>query len=263
MLHPIAARLLTAKESRELLTAHVEGRNTDGFIVRVFDTWNAYLPIGESGLSSDTQHPGHNRLVGTTITVVVQSVLLVGPLIKIIVSRRAANLELVKRHQQARDQAATLQVGTVVPVVVRNHFDWGTYASTGNLLATIARKDLGWGRSPFALPAGHTLPALITEIDPEQHRIRASIRDATPDPFLTAPERYPIGYTGPATIKTLAGYGLFVDFEPGVSALLHRHELSSMPSETDFAAHFILGATLNVTVITFDEERRRIAVRLA
>jgi small subunit ribosomal protein S1 len=68
---------------------------------------------------------------------------------------------------------------------------------------------------------GDKVPAVIRELElmTDPPKIKLSLKDAKPDPFINVPGKYRIGGEYLATVTGMPQYGVFVSLEQGVSAL--------------------------------------------
>lgn len=68
---------------------------------------------------------------------------------------------------------------------------------------------------------GDRVPAIIKELEimTDPPKIKLSLKDAKPDPFINVPNKYRIGGEYLATVTGMPQYGVFVNLEQGVSAL--------------------------------------------
>ncbi len=111
-----------------------------------------------------------------------------------------------------------------------------------------------------SLAPGVPVRGWVRELDPERRRISLTLREvATSDPWLDAAERY-----GPETavegiVERSANFGVFVQLEPGLTALIPASE-TDLPKGADLAATFAPGSRVSATVLTVDPQRKRISL---
>jgi small subunit ribosomal protein S1 len=72
---------------------------------------------------------------------------------------------------------------------------------------------------------GQTVSVMIKEIDLDKRRISLSLRDAEGDPWLSVPEKYPVGQSVEGSIEKKADFGYFVTLEPGVTGLVPKSNI--------------------------------------
>jgi small subunit ribosomal protein S1 len=113
-----------------------------------------------------------------------------------------------------------------------------------------------------ALAAGATVEGWVREVDMERRRVSLTLRPmATGDPWADAQQRYPTGTLIEGVVERTASFGVFVELEPGVTALIPASE-SDLPRGADLAAHFASGSRVSASVLSVDTERKRISLSL-
>lgn len=179
----------------------------------------------------DRQYPGYDGFVGRQVDVVITGLDPKTGLVR--VSRREALAR--KREQLFR----VLQVGQIVNGIVRTVRERGVWVDVGGADAFIPPHELAheWVDDPrTVLRRGEWVPVKITHIDPENRRIRASRREALPEPWervRAVYERNTVTYGKiVGQITTPSGIGLFVRPEPsfGVDILCGAPATNARPS---------------------------------
>lgn len=85
--------------------------------------------------------------------------------------------------------------------------------------------------SDFIQP-GDRFDVRIKSVDPEEKRLLVSIKDLIPNPWPGAAARHPKGAYRAGVVTGVVRYGIFVELEPGVSALC-RHMRDTFPRKGD------------------------------
>jgi small subunit ribosomal protein S1 len=113
-----------------------------------------------------------------------------------------------------------------------------------------------------ALAVGETITGWVRELDRERRRLSLTLRPmATGDPWAHAATHYPVGALVEGVVERTAPFGVFVELEPGVTALIPASE-SDLPRGADLAASFLPGNRVSATVLSTDVERKRISLSL-
>src|SRR6266704_5627413 len=73
---------------------------------------------------------------------------------------------------------------------------------------------------------GDEITVKVLKLDREKERISLGIRQLTPDPWETLPERFPQGSKVIGRVMSVTDYGAFVQIEPGVEGLIHISEMT-------------------------------------
>jgi small subunit ribosomal protein S1 len=94
----------------------------------------------------------------------------------------------------------------------------------------------------------------------DRRRLSLTLREvATGDPWVDVTERYPAGTAVEGIVERSANFGVFVELEPGLTALIPASE-SDLPKGADLAATFVPGSRISATVLTVDPQRKRISL---
>ncbi len=110
------------------------------------------------------------------------------------------------------------------------------------------------------LEVGQEISGWIREVDPENHRIGLTLREVPDhDPWERVEMRYQEGQTVEGVVENGSDFGVFVELEPGISALIPASELGQ-DRNVDPRTVYEPGATVAAKVLSVDPERRRISL---
>jgi len=84
-------------------------------------------------------------------------------------------------------------------------------------------------RSDEIIKEGEKVVVKIKEIHPETKRIALSLKDAGEDPWAMVEINYPVGKLMSGKIERREPYGLFVQLEDGITALLAKSKTMEHP----------------------------------
>lgn len=98
---------------------------------------------------------------------------------------------------------------------------------------------------------------VITSIDKEKQKIKVSYRETIENPWDTFLAQYPIGSITIATVNSIAEFGVFLKLPNECIGLLHKSNYATTSVE------FAIDNTLNVTIIDYQQDKRRISFALA
>lgn len=114
--------------------------------------------------------------------------------------------------------------------------------------------------SDLAKP-GDTMKLVVLTLDPTARRMSFSLKQAGPDPWKTAKERYFVDAIVDGKITRVVDFGAFVELEAGLEGLIHVSELSDKRVRTpaDVAQP---GQDVRVRILEIDPEARRIGLSL-
>ena len=97
--------------------------------------------------------------------------------------------------------------------------------------------------------------------DPKRpERISLSLKALERDPWEDVATRFPSGTKVSGLVKRIEQFGAFVELAPGIEGLVHIGELSGGKQVRNARELTKVGATLDVTVLALDRERRRISL---
>jgi small subunit ribosomal protein S1 len=103
---------------------------------------------------------------------------------------------------------------------------------------------------------GDRVPAVIKEIDlsEAEPKVKLSLKDAKPDPFIQVPVKYRQDGEYLATVSGIPGFGIFANLEQGVSALC------PIPAWSDF--NIEVGDKVLIKIKKINPEERKIYASL-
>ena len=111
------------------------------------------------------------------------------------------------------------------------------------------------------LAKGDTVRVQVTGIDVERRRISLSLKALADDPWDGVAARYQPGHTIKGTVARVQDFGVFVDLEPGVTALLPASE-SGVPHGQPLGGQFRPGAEIEARVLRVEADDHRIALTM-
>jgi len=113
-----------------------------------------------------------------------------------------------------------------------------------------------------SLEVGQPIEGWVRELDDERRRVSLTLRPmAVGDPWADAAARYVAGTLVDGVVERTASFGVFVELEPGLTALIPASE-SDLPRGADLAERFAPGSRVSATVLTVDSDRKRISLSL-
>ncbi len=145
----------------------------------------------------------------------------------VVVSRK----EILEEEQNAKKDVtlANLEEGAVFTGVVKNLTDYGAFVDMGGLDGLLHITDMSWGRLTHPrdlVNVGDEIQVKVLKFDKEKQRVSLGFKQLTPDPWLDAVERYPIGAHVRGRVLSVTDYGAFVELEQGIEGLVHVSEMT-------------------------------------
>jgi len=145
----------------------------------------------------------------------------------VVVSRK----EILEEEQQAKRTATLEQLGesTVLTGTVKNLTDYGAFVDLGGIDGLLHITDMSWGRLTHPrdlVNVGDQIQVKVLKFDKEKQRVSLGFKQLTPDPWLDATERYPVGAHVHGRVLSVTDYGAFVELEQGIEGLVHLSEMT-------------------------------------
>ena len=161
---------------------------------------------------------------------------------------------------------ANLKVGDHVKGKVVVMADYGAFIEIApGVEGLIHVSEMSWSQhlrsAQDFMKVGDEVEAVVLTLDREERKMSLGIKQLKSDPWETIEEKYPIGSKHTAKVRNFTNFGVFVEIEEGVDGLIHISDLSwgrvSDPKEV-----VELDQKLNVVILDFDDEKKRIALGL-
>ncbi|MBV8437825.1 MAG: 30S ribosomal protein S1, partial [Silvibacterium sp.] len=145
----------------------------------------------------------------------------------VVVSRK----EILEEEQNAK-RSLTLEhlaEGSVLTGTVKNLTDYGAFVDMGGIDGLLHITDMSWGRLTHPrdlVNVGDEIQVKVLKFDKDKQRVSLGFKQLTPDPWLDAVERYPIGARVRGRVLSVTDYGAFVELEQGIEGLVHVSEMT-------------------------------------
>jgi small subunit ribosomal protein S1 len=145
----------------------------------------------------------------------------------VVVSRK----EILEEEQNAK-RAQTLEQlgeGAVLTGTVKNLTDYGAFVDLGGIDGLLHITDMSWGRLTHPrdlVNVGDEIQVKVLKFDKDKQRVSLGFKQLTPDPWLDATERYPVGAHVHGRVLSVTDYGAFVELEQGIEGLVHLSEMT-------------------------------------
>jgi small subunit ribosomal protein S1 len=145
----------------------------------------------------------------------------------VVVSRK----EILEEEQTVRRSQTLehLEEGAVLTGTVKNLTDYGAFVDLGGIDGLLHITDMSWGRLTHPrdlVNVGDEIQVKVLKFDKEKQRVSLGFKQLTPDPWLDAAERYPIGAHVHGRVLSVTDYGAFVELEQGIEGLVHVSEMT-------------------------------------
>jgi small subunit ribosomal protein S1 len=145
----------------------------------------------------------------------------------VVVSRK----EILEEEQNAKRSTTLEQLGegAVLTGTVKNMTDYGAFVDLGGIDGLLHITDMSWGRLTHPrdlVNVGDEIQVKVLKFDKDKQRVSLGFKQLTPDPWLDATERYPVGARVHGRVLSVTDYGAFVELEQGIEGLVHLSEMT-------------------------------------
>ncbi|HUY95390.1 MAG TPA: 30S ribosomal protein S1 [Terracidiphilus sp.] len=145
----------------------------------------------------------------------------------VVVSRK----EILEEEQNAKRGHTMELLGedAVLTGTVKNLTDYGAFVDLGGIDGLLHITDMSWGRLTHPrdlVNVGDEIQVKVLKFDKDKQRVSLGFKQLTPDPWLDASERYPVGAHVKGRVLSVTDYGAFVELEQGIEGLVHLSEMT-------------------------------------
>jgi len=179
----------------------------------------------------------------------------------IVVSRK----ELLEGEQQERRVKVLehLEEGAILTGVVKNLTEYGAFVDLGGLDGLLHVTDMSWGRLTHPrdlVNVGDQIQVKVLKYDKEKQRVSLGFKQLTPDPWLDAEHRYPVGAHVSGRVISVTDYGAFVELEQGIEGLVHVSEMTWSKRMKHPSKLVNVGDQVECVVLNVNPTERRISL---
>jgi small subunit ribosomal protein S1 len=143
----------------------------------------------------------------------------------------ASRKQLLEEEQSEKRSKTleNLEEGTILTGSVKNLTDYGAFVDLGGIDGLLHITDMSWGRLTHPrdlVQVGDQIQVKVLKFDRDKQRVSLGFKQLTPDPWLDAAERYPIGAHVRGRVISVTDYGAFIELEQGIEGLVHVSEMT-------------------------------------
>ena len=244
-----------AYNEKKPIRATVVERIKGGLTVDIMGA-NAFLPGSQADL-----RPARNldAVKGQTLEVAI--IKLNKKRGNIVVSRKQ-----VLEGEQSEKRSKTLEhleEGSILTGVVKNLTDYGAFVDLGGIDGLLHITDMSWGRLTHPrdlVNVGDQIQVKVLKFDKDKQRVSLGFKQLTPDPWLDAEHRYPVGAHVGGRVISVTDYGAFVDLEQGIEGLVHVSEMTWSKRMKHPSKLVNVGDHVDCVVLNVHPQERRISL---
>jgi small subunit ribosomal protein S1 len=179
----------------------------------------------------------------------------------IVVSRKQILEE--EQNEKKSKTLEHLEEGTVLTGVVKNLTEYGAFVDLGGLDGLLHITDMSWGRLTHPrdlVNVGDQIQVKVLKFDKDKQRVSLGFKQLTPDPWLDAEHRYPVGAHVNGRVISVTDYGAFVELEQGIEGLVHVSEMTWSKRMKHPSKLVNVGDQVEAVVISVNPTDRRISL---
>jgi small subunit ribosomal protein S1 len=240
----------------EKVTGKVVSLTDYGVFMELEEGVEGLIHVSEMSWTKRIRHPSQMVNVGDIVEAIVLKVDSKAQRISLGLKQIKPNpWDLVQEHYP---------IGTVIEGTVKNITEFGLFIGIEDGIdGLIHISDLSWSKRikhPNEIyKKGETIQAVVLNIDKEKERFSLGVKQLHPDPWESAPERYPVDSQVAGKVTNITDFGVFVELEEGVEGLIHVSELGHSKIKTPVGI-FQVGDEITAKVIHVAPLERRIGL---
>jgi len=179
----------------------------------------------------------------------------------VVVSRK----EILEEEQTTKRSQTLehLEEGSILTGTVKNLTDYGAFVDLGGIDGLLHITDMSWGRLTHPrdlVNVGDEIQVKVLKFDKDKQRVSLGFKQLTPDPWLDAVERYPVGARVRGRVLSVTDYGAFVELEQGIEGLVHVSEMTWSKRMKHPSKLVKPGDEVETVVISVNPSDRRISL---
>ncbi|HJT31953.1 MAG TPA: 30S ribosomal protein S1, partial [Pirellulales bacterium] len=254
-------------EKREKLLRELEVGQLRKGVVKNIAEFGAFVDLGGiDGLLHITDMAWHRVGHPSEVVAIDQEIE-----VKILhIDREKEKIALGLKQKSASpwdDVESKYPVGTRVKGTVVNVMSYGAFVKLEEGIEGLVHiSEMSWTKRishPNELVhSDDEIEVVVLGINKEKQEISLGMKQTQDNPWDKVADRYPTGTRVSGVVRNLTNYGAFIEIEEGIDGLLHVSDMSwtrkiSHPSEM-----VEKGQKIECSVISVDQQRRRIALGL-
>jgi len=164
---------------------------------------------------------------------------------------------------QTKEIMSKLEKGQVLEGTVKNITSYGVFVDLGGIDGLVHITDLSWGRISHPdeiVSLDEIINVVILDFDEGKSRIQLGLKQLGAHPWDSLEGDLKVGDEVDGKVVVVADYGVFVELQAGIEALLHVSEMSwstHLRSANDF---YKKGDAVKAQILTLDKETRKMSL---
>jgi len=185
-------------------------------------------------------------------------------------NKKRGNIVVSRKHLLEQEQTEKrgktlehLEEGAVLTGIVKNLTEYGAFVDLGGIDGLLHITDMSWGRLTHPrdlVNVGDQIQVKVLKYDKDKQRVSLGFKQLTPDPWLDAEHRYPVGAHVHGRVISVTDYGAFVELEQGIEGLVHVSEMTWSKRMKHPSKLVNVGDQVECVVLAVNPTERRISL---
>ncbi|HKI60570.1 MAG TPA: S1 RNA-binding domain-containing protein, partial [Mariprofundaceae bacterium] len=161
--------------------------------------------------------------------------------------------------------ASTYEAGMRLTGTVRKLLDFGAVVELEpGVEGMIHRSEMSWTRKDVkpteVLSEGDVVDVAVLAVEPEDRRIRLSLKEVTENPWQAWLAEHPVGSKITGKIKNITDFGFFVGLSSDLDGLVHLGNISWEKDGAEAIGDYKKSQEVEAVILGVDVERQRISL---
>ncbi|KAB0578968.1 30S ribosomal protein S1 [Campylobacter volucris] len=154
--------------------------------------------------------------------------------------------EFLKKHK----------VGDIVKGVITSVTNFGAFVKISNMEGLLHNEDASWDRNDKCkdlYKVGDEIEVKIIKLDKDAQKISLSVKELQKSPVQIYAQNHHVNEIISGKIRDIKDFGLFVELQEGVDALIHKEDLGNIDLSS-----LKVGDSIEALIVFIDEKKNRI-----
>ncbi|MBF7047717.1 30S ribosomal protein S1 [Campylobacter volucris] len=154
--------------------------------------------------------------------------------------------EFLKQHK----------VGDIVKGIITSVTNFGAFVKISNMEGLLHNEDASWDRNDKCkdlYKVGDEIEIKIIKLDKDAQKISLSVKELQKSPVQIYAQNHHVNEIISGKIRDIKDFGLFVELQEGVDALIHKEDLGNIDLSS-----LKVGDSIEALIVFIDEKKNRI-----
>lgn len=154
--------------------------------------------------------------------------------------------EFLKKHK----------VGDIVKGIITSVTNFGAFVKISNMEGLLHNEDASWDRNDKCkdlYKVGDEIEVKIIKLDKDAQKISLSVKELQKSPVQIYAQNHHVNEIISGKIRDIKDFGLFVELQEGVDALIHKEDLGNIDLSS-----LKVGDSIEALIVFIDEKKNRI-----